>query len=306
MNKYTIGLAITLTSFPAYAGCKDAIRKVHQSTVEISVSMPYDQNQHAFGSGFFYNNYIITNSHVVNAGIHPVVRLVDGRVAYAKIVADSPRNDIAVLQINGDIPESVQINTNTRIDNRVIAIGNVDGYGLITLAGNIEAYDQTVALPHTTLYDLIQTTIQLAPGASGGPVFNCYGQVVGISDATVSRWDGSVMGFAIPIFHVNEIMAKVAKVASNEPSHSTHHVVTPQPHQPRLGLMVVNSDMTVDRVDPGSPAAAAGVSVGDAIMSLNGQPVRGTADIVNGIQNKSMVTLTVIRNNKVISFRIDL
>ena len=303
MNKYTIGLAITLTSVPAYAGCKDAIRKIHQSTVEIAVSLPHDQ--HAFGSGFFYNNYIITNSHVVNAGSHPVVRLVDGRVAYAKIVADSPKNDIAVLQINGNIPESVQINTNTGIDSRVIAIGNVDGYGLITLTGNIEAYDQTVALPHTTLYDLIQTTIQLAPGASGGPVFNCYGQVVGISDATVSRWDGSVMGFAIPIFHVNEIMAKVV-TSIEAPSHSTHHAVTPQPHQPRLGLMVVNSDMTVDRVDPGSPAAAAGVSVGDAIMSLNGQPVRGTADIVNGIQNKSMVTLTVIRNNKVISFRIDL
>lgn len=279
MKKF-IAMFLFLIPSQVYGSCDDAINTVYKSTVEVILS---DRDGPVYGTGFVYNNYIITNSHVVNLGNNPIIKLPSGIKKRASVVIDDKEHDIAILKVFGDIPQTVQISNNNT--NHVIAIGNANGNGLSVFHGNIKEYNQNIRIYNQELSGIIKTSIQATFGVSGAPVFNCNGQVIGIANSIIPRANGLVDGYVIPISQVENII--------------------PYENNPRIGVMLLD-DLKVNEVFPETPAALAGINEGDVFLSLNGTPIESVIDLKEKIKNQSKINLTILRGNSKISLKIKL
>ena len=245
----------------------------------------------SLGSGVVIDpqGYVLTNSHVVSQGasIHVKFRPADGvdnpqdAGLEAKVVANDPRNDLALLKIEGGGPYPFVEMGSSRdllMGEPAIAIGNPFGLTNTVTAGVISATNRTVNLPSGPLDGMIQTDASIDPGNSGGPLLNIHGRLIGVNTAVFGG--GRNIAFAIPVDRVKSVIANlVDPVRSN---------------QVWTGFEVENRgrDLVVDHVAPGGPAAEAGLRIGDVVLDIGGIPPksvlgfktallqRGTADPV--------------------------
>jgi serine protease Do len=150
------------------------------------------------------------------------------------------------------------------IGETVIAIGNPLGFQHTVTAGVISATERELELgPNVSLPDLIQTDASINPGNSGGPLLNVLGELIGIN--TAIRADAQNIGFAIPVDQLREVLPDLIDVERR--------------YRLRSGLAVGNLDEPrVLSVEPGSPAANAGLHVGDVLLAVDGRPVREGID----------------------------
>ena len=295
-----------------------AVSQVYRSTVAVTLTTP--SGQPASGTGFIWDaaGHVITNHHVIAAGSDPMIRLSSGESRRGRVVADFPERDIAVIEIAGSLPSSVQPESNGYgRDSDVITIGNPYGRGLTTSTGSIEADNQQVAYSaNISLSGLLRTDIQFKPGNSGGPVFNCFGKVVGMAAATMPRGDGGVIGYVIPVGQLVGAMVSVSgagrMAAAGNSIYPEPTTVAPvkQTSRPRLGLMVIPSSgvLVVDDVLPGTPASTAGAARGDAIIAANGHPVRELSELIGEVHQvgNEVITLTVLRSGQPLNLSIRL
>ena len=261
----------------------------------------------SLGSGVIVDasGLIVTNHHVI-AGMTDVrVALADKREYEAKIVLDDPRTDLAVLKIKGDraLPAIALGDSDAiQVGDFVIAIGNPFGVGQSVTQGIVSALARTdIGINDYGFF--IQTDAAINPGNSGGALVDTWGRLVGINSAIYSRSGGSMgIGFAIPVNMVKSVIA-TAKAGG--------HVVK----RPYLGakLQDVTRDIAdslgLDRpvgavvasVEPGSPAAKAGLVPGDVIIAVDGQPVddAGGVDFRIGVKPiGGLASLTVARGGR--------
>ena len=250
--------------------------------------MPHSLEQpfHGQGSGFVVDRdgLILTNAHVVRGAQQVTVKLADRRELTAKVLGEDAATDIAVLKVNarqlvavkfGD-PKALQVG------DYVLAIGAPFGFDQSASAGIVSAKGRS--LPGETYVPFIQTDAAVNPGNSGGPLFDAAGNVVGINAQIFSQTGGyQGLSFAIPIDVA--LHTKDQIVATGHASHA------------RLGVMVQDLDQALaesfglDRpdgalvagVDPGSPAASAGLKPGDVITQVNGAPIERAGDLSNRI-----------------------
>jgi len=228
------------------------------------------------GSGFIIapDGYILTNAHVVADASEVTVKLTDRREFTAKVIGVDRRTDVALIKIPGKDLPTVKIGDpgKLRPGEWVIAIGSPFGFENSVTAGIVSALSRTV--PDSQYTPFIQTDAAVNPGNSGGPLFNMAGEVVGINSQIYSR-SGGYMGisFAIPIDIAIGVKDQLIK---------TGHV-----ERGRIGVVIqeVGQQLAdsfgldrprgalVSQVEPGGPAAKAGVKVGDVILSANGQPI---------------------------------
>lgn len=251
------------------------------------------------GSGIILteSGYIVTNYHVVEGAVALSVMLLPDEQIYnnAKLIGFDEELDIAVLKIDAEglTPAAFADSDLLSVGDAVYAIGNPMGYlygtmtdGIVSsLARLVEVGDQNMTL--------IQTSVALNSGNSGGALINSYGQVVGINVAKITgiRGDAVVegIGLAIPITDALPFI--------------NHIIHTGTSVRPSLGIMCYEAridgqkGILVDETTPGTPAAK-GLKAGDFIIAANGKLVGRLHELTRilyatGVGNE--VKLTVIR-----------
>ena len=235
-----------------------------------------------FGSGVIISadGYILTNAHVVKGKTNIKATLNDKREYHAKLIGADDKSDIALLKIDAeDLPAAKIGNPNElKSGEWVAAIGAPFGFDNSVTAGIVSAKGRT--LPNETYTSFIQTDVAINPGNSGGPLFNLKGQVVGINSQIYSR-SGGFMGisFAIPIdtaMNVAEQLKTVGKVQRGQLGvviqEVTHDLAKSFGLDKPTGALV-------SKVLPNSPAAAAGLQVGDIIRGVNGKEIVSSGDL---------------------------
>ena len=172
----------------------------------------------ATGTGVIVSpkGYIVTNSHVVQGAQALSVQLTDDRVLTAVLVGEDPISDLAVLFIDAPELQAAEFGNSDslRVGDTVAAIGDplgIDLRGTMT-DGIVSAINRDVTVGGRTL-NLIQTNAALNSGNSGGPLINCYGQVIGINTMKIGTFTNQAgvegLGFAIPSTIVKEIVDQI-------------------------------------------------------------------------------------------------
>ncbi len=242
----------------------------------------------SIGSGFILraDGLIITNAHVVSAAATVAVALRDGTTYPATVLGADEVNDIAVLRIDAkDLPVApLGDSRDVLVGEWAIAIGNPFGFalgnpepsvtaGVISGTGrNLVARTQGGA----STYDMLQTDAAINPGNSGGPLVNAAGEVIGVNTVIYTPSQGSVgLGFAVPINRVVRVADDlVANGAVRRPWIGVKLRV-PSGANPREALA---AGAVISTVVPGSPAAAAGLRVGDQIVGVGSRVIRSYFD----------------------------
>jgi len=235
-----------------------------------------------FGSGFVLSEdgYIVTNAHVVRNAAGISVDLPDGREFDAEVVGTDERTDVALLKVEAAGLPTLELGDSDKlkVGQWVLAIGSPFGFEYTATQGIVSALSRT--LPTENYVPFIQTDVAVNPGNSGGPLFDLDGKVIGVNSQIFSR-SGGYMGlsFAIPINVVNSVAMQLRD----------------QGYVSRGWLGVTIQDINrqlaesfgldrpagalIAQVTDGSPAADAGLIVGDVILSFNGSPISQSSDL---------------------------
>ena len=262
--------------------------------------------QQGQGSGFIINKdgHILTNSHVVEKADSITVILADKREFKAKTVGSDPQTDVALIKIDGagDLPVlPLGDSDKLEVGEWAIAIGNPFGLEQTVTVGVISAKGRN-RVGINDYESFIQTDAAINPGNSGGPLLNIRGEAIGINSAIFSRSGGYMgIGFTIPINMVKEIETQL--LASGKVTRGWLGVSI-QDIDDKLaqsfGLAKAGGVLLSD-VQPGTPAAKAGLRQGDVIVKLNGTELADSADLRNRIAMlapNSKAILALIRDGK--------
>jgi putative serine protease PepD len=251
------------------------------------------RHDNGLGSGFVYdrNGYIMTAAHVVQGVDRVDVRLYDGTKLTGRVVGTDEVNDVAVVKVDrtGLPAAPLAVGQTVQVGQLAVAIGSPFGLNETVTAGIVSATDRV--LPDGR--EVIQTDAPINPGNSGGLLADRRGRVIGINHAIRpgDNTDGNVgIGFAVPI----DIAARSAAAIV-------------QGKQIQIGYLGVSVDNApagqdgaiVRDVASGSPAARAGLQVGDLVTAVDGQAVQGAGEMIARIRSHKpgdKVTITVERN----------
>ena len=259
----------------------------------------------SLGSGFVIDpaGYVVTNNHVIATATKITVVFQDNSKLPATVQGVDPKTDLAVLKITPrNKLTALQWGDSDKVEvgDWVMTVGNPFGLGGTVTTGIVSALGRDIQ--HGPFDDFLQIDAPINRGSSGGPTFDTSGRVVGINTAIYSPSGGNVgIGFAIP----TSIARLVVKHLIEE-GHANHgylgvtvQVVGPEiagalhmdPINPQ-GLIIVD-------IANGSPAADAGLQVGDVIKSANGKPVEAVHDVsrlVGGARVGDKLTLAIDRD----------
>lgn len=240
------------------------------------------------GSGFIVreDGIIVTNAHVVTGARSVNVAMRDGTIYPATVVGEDELNDLAVLRIDASGLPTAPLGTSRGmlIGEWVVAIGNPYGFLLgnsepSVTAGVVSGIGRNLTGRGDgpgVYVDMIQTDASINPGNSGGPLINASGQVVGVNSSIYTPSGGSIgLGFAIPI-------DRARRVAEDLLAHGSVR-------RPWIGVKVqqsgataargsLNSGAIIESVVPSSPAADAGLRVGDVIVQSRDRMIRNPYD----------------------------
>ena len=249
--------------------------KTIDSVVSISCSFPSGSST---GTGVILteDGYIVTNCHVVEDAQSIHVRLTDGRDLSASIVGTDAISDLAVLAVSAaDLsPAQLGDSSSLRVGDSVVAIGDplgVELRGTMT-DGIISAINRDIQV-EGRIMNLIQTNAALNSGNSGGPLINCYGQVIGINTMkmgdTMSVAGVEGLGFAIPSATVKDIVNQLIRqgYVSGRPSLGIRGESISSFYQ--LYYRLPNG-LHITAVEEGSSAAEVGIAPGDILISIDG------------------------------------
>ncbi len=261
------------------------------------------------GSGFVISadGYILTNYHVIDGVSDIKVTFSNGTSYDAILVGGEEENDIAVLKIDASGLRPVVLGNSDalQVGEPVYAIGNPLGELTFTFTGGyVSAKDRSITMSDGTIMNMIQTDAAINSGNSGGPLFDQYGQAVGIVSAKYSGSSGSSasiegIGFAIPI---NDVADMVTSIIENG-------YVTGKPN---VGVLMDDVDSNVQRygipagaeikaVLEGSCADKAGLQAGDIITAVGDSAVNGSEQLKSAVKNYRAgdeVTFTVYRDGE--------
>ena len=234
------------------------------------------------GSGFIVDpqGLILTNAHVVDGASEVTVKLTDRREYRAKVLGADSRTDVAVLKIDAKDLPVVKLGSakDLRQGEWVLAIGSPFGFENTVTAGVVSAKGRS--LPDGGGVAFIQSDVAVNPGNSGGPLFNGRGEVVGINSQIYSRSGGyQGVSFAIPIDLALRIQEQI--VATGRVDHARLGVTVQEVNQSLADAFRLErpAGALVAQVEPGSPAATAGLRPGDVITGVGGQPVVASGDL---------------------------
>jgi S1-C subfamily serine protease len=240
------------------------------------------------GSGFVVdgNGTIVTNDHVVEDANRFTVRFGEkGNPITAKLVGKDPSSDLAVLSINPkDIPDvkplALASSSNLRPGQATIAIGSPFGLSGTVTTGIISALGREIQAPNGfSIPGAVQTDAAINPGNSGGPLLDAEGRVIGVNSQIASSSSGggnTGVGFAVPVDSIRDVVPKLIKAGHIDRAY--------------LGLASGERPATpgalVGTVNPGTPAADAGIRTGDLIVGFDGKTIRTPSELSLSVLKK--------------------
>ena len=250
------------------------------------VSVPQNRVEGSLGSGVIVraDGVIVTNNHVVAGGQQLRVVLADRREFPARVLLADARSDIAVLKIDvgGERLPVLPIETRSdvQVGDLVLAIGDPFGVGQTVTNGIISGLSRTeVGASDSGFY--LQTDAAINPGNSGGPLVDMDGDLIGLNTFILTRsGSSSGVGFAIPAALVRRVVEQAVGGAktSERPWLGVRASSVTADVARSLGRELPQGVLVAD-VYPGSPAARAGLQVGDLILTLDAQPVNDQASL---------------------------
>lgn len=268
------------------------------------------------GSGFIISDdgYVVTNCHVVEGATDVTVTLSTGDEYTAKIVGSDSLNDVALLKVEASGLPAVKLGSSDdlAIGDMVCAIGNPLGSLTATLTvGYVSGKDRQVTTDNSTI-NMIQTDAAINSGNSGGPLFNMYGEVVGITSAKYSGTTSSGasiegISFAIPIDDVMSIIGDLQEYGYVTGAY--------------LGVTVTDTDAAaaklygmptgayVNSVEENGAAARAGVQPKDIIIGLGDTEISNRTELTRALRRfkaGDTTTITVIRSGERVTMDITL
>ena len=260
------------------------------------------------GSGFIISDdgYVVTNRHVVEGATDVTVTLSTGDEYTAKVIGSDSLNDVALLKVEATGLPAVKLGSSDKlaIGDMVCAIGNPLGSLTATLTvGYVSGKDRQVTTDNSTI-NMIQTDAAINSGNSGGPLFNMYGEVVGITSAKYSGTTSSGasiegISFAIPIDDVMSIIDDLQEYGYVTGAY--------------LGVTVTDTDAAaaklygmptgayVNSVEDGGAADRAGVQPKDIIIGLGDTDISNRTELTRVLRRfkaGDTTTITVIRSGE--------
>ena len=277
---------------------------------------PQSQIEHGIGSGVLISpdGYIVTNNHVIDGAVDISVTLKDRRIMHAKLIGADPLTDLAVIKVDGtNLPNAPWGNsTSLRPGQTVLAFGNPFGFrftvtrGIVSGLNRPNPFSKNGRAPGS----FIQTDAAINPGNSGGPLVDARGEVIGINTFLVSNSDSfSGMGFAIPTQIVRPTVEALIRDGKVTHGYMGIGISDVTPENAKFFKVDNNEGAVVTQVESGSPAAKAGVKVGDVITELDGQKVSDASQLQIDVGQKqpgTNIKLDVLRDGRTVTVPVTL
>ncbi len=277
----------------------------------------YQYETSGAGSGFIISEdgYIITNYHVIDGANEIKVTLNNGDTYDAKLVGGEELNDVAVLKIDGVSGLKCVVlgdSDDLVVGETVCTIGNALGtLSFSQTSGQVSSTGRSITMSDgTVMNNMIQTDCTINSGNSGGPLFDSYGRVVGITSAKLSNNGQSSnaaiegIGFAIPINDVINIVT----------DYMQYGYVTGRPYMGILNPRTVSDEnkqffgwpagVYVNGVEPGSCAETAGIRQGDIITKIEDTEITDANQLVsvkNSYRAGDTVSVEVFRSGETLT-----
>ena len=280
-----------------------AVVNVYNRSFSSSSINDNDQLQvNNLGSGVIMSKdgYILTNKHVIQNADQIVVALQNGNIFEASLVGSDNLTDLAVLKIRANNLSTIPQNSNRQahVGDVVLAIGNPYNLGQSVSQGIISAVGRNAVGDSVGRQNFIQTDASINRGNSGGALINSAGELIGISTLSIGKTANEIaegLNFAIPMDIANDVLYKIIRDG---------RVIR--------GYFGVQSDISssneegilITGVSPNSPAAKAGIQVGDVILKLNNQEgisAREMMQIIANTKPNVTVPVTVLRLGKLLT-----
>ena len=295
-------------NFPQSEGL--SLQEIYSRNIGSVVSISCSQLQSSStGTGVIISEkgYIVTNAHVVNGAVSISAQLTDDRVFYADLVGLDEVTDLAVLRVQAEslTPAQFGDSATLRVGDSVAAIGDplgVEFRGTYT-DGIVSAINRDVEL-NGRIMTLIQTNAALNSGNSGGPLINCYGQVIGINTMKIGAFANRAgvegLGFAIPSATVKDVVDQLIRqgYVSGRPTLGIEGEALSNFYQHYYRLP---PGLYVTSVDRGSDAHNKGIEEGDLVISVGVKRVTSADDLkaaIHGMQVGDTVETVIYRNGQ--------
>ena len=255
----------------------------------VLVSVPGESH----GSGIVFDDEgrIVTNAHVVDAALEVVVTLPNGREISAEVVGVDIRRDVAVLQLVEEqdslVPAVFAFGSDLEVGQLAVALGSPFDLDRTVTAGIVSALGRVIDSygcqsgigAECAGVAMIQTDAPINPGNSGGPLVDREGRVIGMNTAIQSTGFGAAgnigVGFAIPS---DTIVLVARRLILGQPVGTAWLGIRGEDSiDGRTGAVVIE-------VVEGSPAAAAGLLIGDRIFRSDGRTIRDMSALRADIQ----------------------
>ena len=288
--------------------------QVIDAVVSISCIMPGNSSS---GTGVILSQegFIVTNAHVVEGATSIQVLLTDGRTFDATLIGADKISDLAVLEIQADNLVAAQLGDSSvlRVGDVVVAIGDPLGIELrgTMTDGIVSAINRGVKVDGRVM-NLIQTNAALNSGNSGGPLLNCYGQVIGINTMKIGDSFSAAgvegLGFAIPSATVSNIVNQLLEqgYVSGRPALGVAGERISMIYQMYYHLP---NGLHITYVEPDSSAQQAGIKTGDILLRLDNTTITSNEELETALYTYSpgdTVTLIIYRGGKQYSISVTL
>jgi serine protease Do len=268
----------------------------------------------SLGSGFVIDpsGYIVTNNHVIEGASEIVVNFANGSKLTGKLIGTDTKTDIALIKVEPKKPLKAVAwgdSRKMRIGDWVMAIGNPFGLGGSVSVGIVSARNRNL---NAGPYDnFLQTDAAINRGNSGGPLFNMYGEVIGINTAIYSpSGGGSVgIGFAVPTELASHVVSQLREFGE---VHRGWLGVRIQPvTEEMIGDLKLDTPRgaLISGIVKGGPVEKGPILSGDVVLKFNGQDILEMRDLPRIVAESPIdkpLDVVVIRNGQQMTLKVTL
>ncbi|MDP9023016.1 MAG: trypsin-like peptidase domain-containing protein [Actinomycetota bacterium] len=270
--------------------------------------------EEGLGSGVVYRSdgYIITNNHVVEGAERLQVRFADGESVRAEVVGTDALTDVAVLKVGRAGLPAVNVRDDpVRVGELAVAIGSPFGLDATVTAGVVSALNRSIDAPIDggviSIPNVVQTDAAINPGNSGGALVDSRGRLIGINTAIlgtarIAGQAGNIgVGFAISAHDAVAVADTLIEQGFVRHARLGIQARDLTPSLARHFGIDASEGVLIDQVEPGGPAAEAGLRPGDVVIAADGRPVAGMDELVAEIRAREpgdVLSLTVVRDGR--------